>query len=92
MESLVYAVVLILAGMYGSTLLGLIFSFFGRHISARIITYTFSWIGIVLGGMLIVNSEAGGNSLAVGGIPIVVGAFNIYNAIRTKNKPNTTQK
>lgn len=82
METLAYLVVAILAGIYGSSLIAFGFSW-GKAAWAGVITLIFASLGI-LTGLWIAIQLVDGNGLIVGGIPIAIGAFSVWNSLRRR--------
>lgn len=80
MESLVALVVFVLLMVYGAGVVALAFSWMRNRIG-RIISRVFAVISIVTGIWLAITL-LDGNGLFVGGIPVLLGAFSLYNSLR----------
>lgn len=83
METLAYLVTAILAVIYGSSVIAFGFSW-GSSKAAGVVTIIFASIGI-LTGLWIASQLIDGNGLMVGGIPILVSGFSIWNTLRRRD-------
>ena len=80
MEGLVALVTAILLVIYSSGLFALAFSWTRNRIG-RIVSRVFAVISIVTGIWLAITL-IDGNGVMVGGIPVLLGAFSLYNSLR----------
>lgn len=80
MEGLAAVVTFILLIVYSSGLFALAFSFMRNRIG-KIVSRVFAVISIVTGGSLAATLIEG-NGLVIGGIPVLFGAFSLYNSLR----------
>ena len=80
MEGLAALVTVILLVIYSSGLFALAFSWMRSRIG-RIVSRVFAVIAIVTGVWLAVTL-IDGNGIMVGGIPVLLGAFSLYNSLR----------
>lgn len=80
MESLVALVVFVLLMVYGAGVVALALSWMRNRIG-RVISRVFAVISIVTGTWLAITL-LDGNGLFVGGIPVLLGAFSLYNSLR----------
>ena len=80
MEGLVAFVTAILLVIYSSGLFALAFSWTRNRIG-RIVSRVFAVISIVTGTWLAITL-LDSNGLFVGGIPVLLGAFSLYNSLR----------
>ena len=84
MEGLVAFVTAILLVIYSSGLFALAFSWTRNRIG-RIVSRVFAVISIVTGiwlALTLIDS----NGVFVGGIPVLLGAFSLYNSLRRKRQ------
>lgn len=81
-ESLALVVAVIVLSVYGAMLIGFVTSWFQKT-WARWVTYIFSGFGMVSGTLLGVQL-IDGNGLMIAGIPVVVGAFSVWNVTRRR--------
>jgi len=86
MESLALLVTFILLAIYGSGLIAFVLSCFKNRVT-RVLSFVFSGLSI-LSGLWIGLSLINGNGVWVGGVPIVLGALSIWNAIRVSKRTN----
>jgi hypothetical protein len=80
MEGLVALVTVILLVIYSSGLFALALSWTRNRIG-RIVSRVFAVISIVTGIWLAITL-IDGNGVMVGGIPVLLGAFSLYNSLR----------
>jgi hypothetical protein len=80
MEGLVALVTVIFLVIYSSGLFALALSWTRNRIG-RIVSRVFAVISIVTGTWLAITL-LDGNGLFVGGIPVLLGAFSLYNSLR----------
>lgn len=80
MEGLAALVTFILLFIYSSGLFALALSWMRNRVG-RIVSRVFAVIAIVTGTWLAVTL-IDGNGLLVGGIPVLLGAFSLYNSLR----------
>jgi predicted PurR-regulated permease PerM len=80
MEGLAALVTVILLVIYSSGLFAFALSWMRNRIG-RIISRVFAVIAIVT-GVLLAIVLIDGNGVMVGGIPVLLGAFSLYNSIR----------
>jgi predicted PurR-regulated permease PerM len=80
MEGLAALVTVILLVIYSSGLFAFALSWMRNRIG-RIISRVFAVIAIVT-GVLLAIVLIDGNGIMVGGIPVLLGAFSLYNSIR----------
>jgi hypothetical protein len=80
MEGLVAFVTVILLVIYSSGLFALALSWTRNRIG-RIISRVFAVISIVT-GLWLAATLIDGNGVMVGGIPVLLGAFSLYNSLR----------
>jgi hypothetical protein len=80
MEGLVALVTVILLVIYSSGLFALALSWTRNRIG-RIISRVFAVISIVT-GLWLAATLIDGNGVMVGGIPVLLGAFSLYNSLR----------
>ena len=80
MESLALLVSLMLLGIYSTGLIAFGFSWI-RNKVAKVLTLIFGSISVATGVWLVVNLFEG-NGLLVGGIPVLLGVFSIWNTLR----------
>ena len=84
MEGLVAFVTAILLVIYSSGLFALAFSWTRNRIG-RIVSRVFAVISIVTGIWLAITL-IDSNGVFVGGIPVLLGAFSLYNSLRRKRQ------
>ena len=80
MEGLAALVTVILLVIYSSGLFAFALSWMRNRIG-RIVSRVFAVIAIVT-GVLLAIVLIDGNGIMVGGIPVLLGAFSLYNSIR----------
>jgi len=80
MEGLAALVTVILLVIYSSGLFAFALSWMRNRIG-RIISRVFAVIAIVT-GVLLAIVLIDGNGILVGGLPVLLGAFSLYNSIR----------
>lgn len=80
MEGLAAAVTIILLLIYSSGIVALALSWMRNRVG-KIVSRVFAVISIVTGGWLAITLLDGNGWLA-GGIPVLVGAFSLFNSLR----------
>lgn len=80
MEGLAAVVTFILLFIYSSSLFALAFSWMRNRVG-KIVSRVFAVIAIITGGWL-AATLIDGNGLLIGGIPVLFGAFSLYNSFR----------
>ena len=85
MESLALAVTIVLGTLLLSTIIAFVLSFF-THIVARIFTYVFAASGAIVGGLLAFDPNGNINTLIIGGVPLLICIFSVYNSFRVQRR------